>query len=120
MHDPEKSDDAIVAEKPLNNAGRPDAEAVEPRASTKGTAEQQSTRRTQSRARVTQALDRVRQAARLRKKEQFTTLLHHINVDTLRTVARQSGLEKPSIKIGKSSRGKGMIDAPRHERKGFV
>jgi group II intron reverse transcriptase/maturase len=85
MHDPEKSDDAIVAEKPLNNAGRPDAEAVEPRASTKGTAEQQSTRRTQSRARVTQALDRVRQAARLRKKEQFTTLLHHINVDTLRT-----------------------------------
>jgi group II intron reverse transcriptase/maturase len=34
---------------------------------------------------VTQALDRVRQAARRRKKEQFTTLLHHINVDTLRT-----------------------------------
>jgi group II intron reverse transcriptase/maturase len=34
---------------------------------------------------VTQALNRVRQAARLRKKEQFTTLLHHINVDTLRT-----------------------------------
>jgi group II intron reverse transcriptase/maturase len=34
---------------------------------------------------VTQALDRVRKAARLRKKEQFTALLHHINVDTLRT-----------------------------------
>jgi group II intron reverse transcriptase/maturase len=34
---------------------------------------------------VTQALNRVRQAARQRKKEQFTSLLHHINADTLRT-----------------------------------
>ncbi|WP_366511228.1 group II intron reverse transcriptase/maturase [Mesorhizobium sp.] len=34
---------------------------------------------------MTQALDRVRQAARLKKKERFTALLHHINVDTLRT-----------------------------------
>jgi group II intron reverse transcriptase/maturase len=33
---------------------------------------------------VTQALDRVRQAARQRKKEKLTALLHHINVDTLR------------------------------------
>jgi group II intron reverse transcriptase/maturase len=33
---------------------------------------------------VTQALDRVRQAARQRKKEKFTALLHHITVDTLR------------------------------------
>jgi hypothetical protein len=32
---------------------------------------------------VTQALNRVRQAARQRKKERFTTLLHHVNVDTL-------------------------------------
>jgi group II intron reverse transcriptase/maturase len=34
---------------------------------------------------VSQALDRIRQAARQRKKERFTSLLHHINVDTLRT-----------------------------------
>jgi hypothetical protein len=34
---------------------------------------------------VAQALGRVRLAARQRKKEQFTALLHHINVDTLRT-----------------------------------
>src|SRR5215470_17357318 len=39
---------------------------------------------TQSRKRVTQALSRVRHAARHRKKEQFTALLHHLNVDTLR------------------------------------
>jgi RNA-directed DNA polymerase len=85
MHDLEKSDSGIVATKPMNKAGRPAAELVEPRPGTKGNADQQNTHRTQGRARVTQALDRVRQAARLRKKEQLTTLLHHINADTLRT-----------------------------------
>jgi len=85
MHDPEKSDSGRVAAKPPNKAARPAAEPVEPRPGTKGNAAQQSTRRTQSRVRVTQALDRVREAARQRKKGQFTTLLHHINADTLRT-----------------------------------
>ena len=85
MHDPEKSDSGIVAMKPMNKAGRPAAELAEPRPGTKGNADQQSTHRTQSRARVTQALDRVRKAARHRKKEQFTSLLHHMNVDLLRT-----------------------------------
>jgi group II intron reverse transcriptase/maturase len=33
---------------------------------------------------VTQALDRVRQAARLRKKEKLTALFHHLSVDLLR------------------------------------
>src|ERR1700693_6127848 len=84
MHGPEKSDSAIVAVKPPNKAGPPAAEAVEPRAGTKGNADQQSTHRTQIRERVTQALSRVRQAARQRKKERFTALLHHVNVDTLR------------------------------------
>jgi RNA-directed DNA polymerase len=36
MHDPEKSDSAVVAVKPPNKAGSPAAEAVEPRAGTKG------------------------------------------------------------------------------------
>src|SRR6201984_2145423 len=85
MHDSEKSDSAIVAVKPPNKAGLPVAEAVEPRAGAKGNADQQRTHRTQSRKRVTQALSRVRQAARHRKKERFTALLHHFNVDTLRT-----------------------------------
>ena len=66
-----------------NNAGRPVTEAAEPRAGTKGNVGQQSTRRTQIRERVSQALDRVRQAARQRKKEKFTALLHHVNIDTL-------------------------------------
>ena len=85
MNDPEKSDPRIVATKPTNKAGRPGAELVEPRLGTKGNAGQQSTHRSQSRARVTQALERVRHAARHRKKEQFTALLHHVNVDALRT-----------------------------------
>ena len=85
MHDPEKSDPGVVAMKPTNKAGRPAAELGEPRPGTKGNADQQSTHRTRGRARVTQALDRVRRAARQRKKEQFTALLHHVNVDLLRT-----------------------------------
>jgi RNA-directed DNA polymerase len=62
MHDLEKSDSAIVVVKPPNKAGLV-AEAVERRAGAKGNADQQSTHRTQSRKRVTQALGRVRQAA---------------------------------------------------------
>jgi RNA-directed DNA polymerase len=85
MHGHEKSDPAIVAMKPANKAVLAAAESVERRAGAEGNARQQSTRRTQTRARVTQALDRVRQAARLRKKERFTALLHHVSVDTLQT-----------------------------------
>src|SRR6201993_1555685 len=81
----EKSDSGIVAVKPTNKAGQPEAELAEPRPETKGNVGQQSTHRAQDRARVTQALDRVRKAARLRKKERLTALLHHVNVDTLRT-----------------------------------
>src|SRR5271170_4812556 len=85
MNGQEKSDSGIVAVKSTNKAGQPGAELAEPRPETKGNVGQQSTHRAQDRARVTQALDRVRKAARLRKKERFTALLHHVNVDTLRT-----------------------------------
>ena len=57
---------------------------MERRAGAEGNADQHSTLRAQNRERVTQALDRVRNAARQRKKERFTALLHHVNVDTLR------------------------------------
>ena len=52
---------------------------------TKGNADQQSTRRAQDRASVSQALERIRQAARQRKKERFTSLLHHVDRAMLRT-----------------------------------
>jgi RNA-directed DNA polymerase len=84
-HGREKSDPAIVARKPANKAAPAAAEPAERRAGAEGNARQQSTRRTQCRERVTQALDRVRQAARQRKKERFTALLHHVSVDTLQT-----------------------------------
>src|SRR5215831_7529262 len=93
MHGHEKSDPAIVAMKPANKAKQPAAEqsateptAAEPgerRAGTKGNAGQQSTRRTQSRESVSQALERIRRVARERKKERFTALFHHISIDLL-------------------------------------
>ena len=62
MHGRGKSDSAIVAVKPTNKAERSAAEPVEPRAETKGNAEQQSTCRAQNRISVSQALDCMRQA----------------------------------------------------------
>lgn len=79
-----KSDSAIVAKKSANKAGSPAAERMEPRAETEGNANQQSTCRAQNRTGVYQALERIRQVARTRKKEQFTALLHHVNIDLLR------------------------------------
>ena len=72
MNGPEKSDSAIVATKLANkaepsaerSAGEPyAAEPVERRAGTKGNADQQSTCRTQCRASVSQALERIRKVA---------------------------------------------------------
>jgi RNA-directed DNA polymerase len=73
MHGREKSDPAIVAMKPANKADStaPDASAagfdaaepVERRVGTKGNAGQQSTRRTQRRASVSQALECIRKVA---------------------------------------------------------
>ena len=92
MHGHEKSDPVIVAMKPANKAEQPTVEAsagasaaepVEQRAGTKGNAGQQSTLRTQSRTNVSQAQERIRKAARERKKEKFTALFHHISVELL-------------------------------------
>jgi RNA-directed DNA polymerase len=88
MHEHEKSDPAIGAGKPTNKAEATSvanaAELVEQRAGAEGNASGQSTHRTQGRERVSQALERVRKAARQRTEEKFTALLHHINVDLLR------------------------------------
>ena len=84
MHGRGKSDFAIVAGKSANKAERLAAEPTERRAGAKGNVDQQITCRAQNRESVSQALERIRQAARQRKKERFTSLLHHINVDLLR------------------------------------
>jgi len=85
MHGGEKSDLAVVAVKPANESGQPEEERAEPRARAKENAAQQRTRRAQERASVSQGLDRIRKAARERKQERFTTLLHHVDVGMLRT-----------------------------------
>jgi|SRR5215471_2922311 len=84
MHEHEKSDPAIRAGKPTNKANKAEASAhaehgvsdaaelVEQRAGAEGNADEHSTHRTQCRERVSQALDRVRKAARLRKEEKFS------------------------------------------------
>jgi group II intron reverse transcriptase/maturase len=71
--------------KPTNKAGQSAAEPVERRAEAEGNAGQQSTRRAQNRRSVSQALERIRQVARQRKKERFTALFHHLSVDLLET-----------------------------------
>ena len=68
-HGDGKSGSAIVAVMLTNKAEQSAAEPVEPRAEAKGNAGQQSTLRAQDRAGVSQALDRIRQAARHNKKE---------------------------------------------------
>ena len=85
MHGHEKSDSAVVAMKPANKAERSAAEPVERRAGTEGKASQHSTRRAQDRESVSQALARIRQTARERKKERFTALFHHLSIAMLRT-----------------------------------
>jgi len=93
MHGHEKSDSVIVAVKPANKAEHSAAEQstaelfaaepVEPRAETKRNAGQQSTCGTQGQISVSQALERIRRVAKERKKEKFTSLLHHISIDLL-------------------------------------
>jgi RNA-directed DNA polymerase len=81
MDEREKSDSAVVAVKPVNAAERSAAELVEPRAGAEGNADQRNTRQTQGWASVSQALERIRLAARQNKEEQFTALSHHLGVD---------------------------------------
>jgi len=85
MYDRKKSDLAILAMKPTNKAEKSAAELAERRVGIKGNANQQSTRRAQDRASVSQALARIRRVAKQRKKERFTTLFHHLSPAMLRT-----------------------------------
>jgi len=84
-HGHEKSDPSIVAMKLANEDGRPSEEPMEPREGAKGNTSQHPTHRTLGRRRVSHGLDRVRQAAKERKEEPFTALLHHVDVELLRS-----------------------------------
>src|SRR5437588_11558988 len=84
MHLLEKSDCAVVPVNQSNREAQASAEAGEGRAQTKENIVQSHMRPTQSGQRMSQGLHGVRQAARKRKQERFTALLHHLNVGLLR------------------------------------
>lgn len=80
-----KSDRPIVPGKPPNKAEAPAAEAVEGRGRAKGNLREQNTPRTQGRAGVPSALERIREATQKDRQQQFTALLHHVyEVERLR------------------------------------
>src|ERR1700720_2654309 len=81
----EKSDLPEVARKRANKAASAAAEPVERRGGAKENAELQSTVRTQSREAASQAQARIREAVTRNRQDKLTALLHHINIDVLRT-----------------------------------
>ena len=78
MHVLEKSDCAVVPVNQPNKEGQASAEAGEGRAQMKENIAQSHMHPTQSGKRMSQGLDGVRKAARERKQERFTSLLHHL------------------------------------------
>src|SRR5438552_18430792 len=84
MYVPEKSDCVVIPVNQPNKGGQPSAEAGEGRAQTRENIVQPRMRPTQSGKRMSQGLDGVRKAARNKKQERFTALLHHLNIGLLR------------------------------------
>jgi RNA-directed DNA polymerase len=80
----EKSDAPVVPAKRANKADVSAAERVEGSGAKTRNAELQSTDRTQSRAAVSQAQGRIREAITRNKQEKLTALLHHMTVDAMR------------------------------------
>jgi len=84
MHALEKSDYAVVPVNQPNKEARASAEVGEGRAQMKENIAQSHMHPTQRGNRMSQGLDGVRKAAKERKQERFTSLLHHLKVDLLR------------------------------------
>jgi RNA-directed DNA polymerase len=85
MHDNGESYSGLVPVKPSNKSGRPPAETVEGRTLTKENVGRPNPNWTPSQGNGPSGLDRVREAARKNGKLRFTALLHHVNVDLLRS-----------------------------------
>jgi len=84
MHVLEESDCAIVPMNQSNKEAAALAEAGEGRARTKENIARSNTSPTQSGERVSQGLRGVRKAAKARRQERFTALLHHMTIGLLR------------------------------------
>ena len=93
MNEPEKSDSPVVSKKTANEAGLKSSaeELAEKRGLAEGNPDQQTSHRTQSRGRLQQALERIRQAVKRKKEEKLTNLWHHVwDVDRLRKAYHES------------------------------
>ena len=87
MNGGEESDRAVVPRKSANQAAEEQAvaaELAEGRARTEENTSQTHTLPAQDGRGVSQGLAGVRKVARERKRERFTTLLHHVTIDRLR------------------------------------
>ena len=84
MHAAEESDRGEVPKSRSNNEAQAEAEGEEGRPRIKENASPTHTSPARNGERVSQGLAGVRQAARQRKKEKFTTLLHHLTEALLR------------------------------------
>ena len=82
-HAPEESDRTILSMNQTNKEERSSAESGEKRVRTKENIVQPNTIPTQSGERVSPGLSGVREAAKKRRQERFTALLHHVSVDLL-------------------------------------
>ena len=84
MHAPEESDRGVVPQNRSNYEAQAEAEGEEGRPRVKENTSPTHTHPAQKGERVSQGLAGVRQAARQRKQEKFTTLLHHLTEALLR------------------------------------
>jgi group II intron reverse transcriptase/maturase len=85
MNGGRESYSGVVPAKRSNEGKGGPKEIVEGRPLTKENAEEPNPHRTQSRESGLSGLDRVRQAAKGDKKLRFTALLHHVNIELLRS-----------------------------------
>jgi retron-type reverse transcriptase len=83
MNEDGKSYSPVVPAKPPNKAVPAAAEVVEERGLAKGNTASKTRSGLRAGMRVPHALDRVRQVAKRDKEMKFTTLLHHITVESL-------------------------------------
>jgi RNA-directed DNA polymerase len=85
MNDHGKSDSSVVPAKPPNKPGQAGAEAVEERGLPEGNAASKTRPGRRAGQGAPSALDRVRRTAQEDKEARFTALLHHVDVDRLRS-----------------------------------
>ena len=85
MNDHGKSDSPVLPAKPPNNPGRLGAEVVEGRGLPEGNAASKTRPGRRAGQGASSALDRVRRIAAKDKDARFTALLHHVDVDRLRS-----------------------------------